>query len=64
MTSPSPSIARRQKDLIFTAELARRRMVVQERLLELLAVTPVDEKVRTRILADIAREFAPLANEE
>ena len=51
--------ARREKDLIFTAELARRRIVARERLLDLLAITPVEEEVRIRMRADIERDFAP-----
>lgn len=51
--------ARREKDLIFTAELARRRIVAKERLLELLSATPVDKTVRIRIRTDIERDFAP-----
>jgi len=51
-------IARREKDLQFTRELARRGYVRKARLLELLEVTPVADDVRKRIGADIARDFA------
>ena len=51
-------VARREKDLEFTRELARRGYTTQLRLLELLKVTPVPEDVRARIRADIERDFA------
>lgn len=51
-------VARREKDLTFTRELARRKIVGQRRLVELLAQTPVSDEVRMRIRADIARDFA------
>jgi len=51
-------VARREKDLEFTRELARRGYTTQQRLLELLKVTPVPEDVRARIRADIERDFA------
>ena len=51
-------VARREKDLIFTRELARREIVARKRLLSLLAQTPVDEEVRARIRDDITRDFA------
>jgi len=50
--------ARREKDLEFTRELARRGYITQRRLLELLEVTPVPEDVRARMRADIERDFA------
>lgn len=50
-------VARREKDLAFTGELARRGIVVRERLLELLDKTPVTQEVRDRIRADIASHF-------
>jgi hypothetical protein len=52
-------VARREKDLIFTAELARRGIVDRNRLLELLNETPVEEEVRQRIRKDIERDCAP-----
>jgi hypothetical protein len=48
----------REKDLIFTRELARRGIVSEERLLRLLEQTPVDEALRRRIRDQIARDFA------
>ncbi len=51
-------VARREKDLIFTRELARREIVARKRLLSLLAQTPVNEEVRARIRDDIKRDFA------
>lgn len=49
--------ARREKDMAFTRELARRGLVGRERLLTLLNQTAVDDEVRERIRADIARDF-------
>jgi hypothetical protein len=51
-------VARREKDLVFTAELARRGIVDRSRLLELLNETPVEEEVRQRIRKDIERDCA------
>jgi len=50
--------ARREKDLAFTRELARRGIIARKRLLTLLNQTPVTEEVRERIRGDIARDFA------
>ena len=50
-------VARREKDRVFTQELARRRLVMRERLLELLKETPVSEEVRGRVQEDIRRDF-------
>jgi len=52
-------VARRDKDLAFNRELAQRGIVMRERLLQLLAKTPVDESVRRRIRGDIANNFRP-----
>ena len=49
--------ARREKDLAFTRELARRAIVTRERLLELLYQTRVADDVRIRMLDDIERDF-------
>lgn len=53
----SKYVASRDKDLVFTRELARRGIVSEERLLSLLDQTPVDEQVRDRIRNQIARDF-------
>lgn len=50
-------VARREKDREFTRELARRGYVRRARLLELLEATPVDDEAKTRIKADIERDF-------
>lgn len=50
-------VARREKDIAFNRELARRGIVDRERLLALLVRTPVREEVRERIRGDIARDF-------
>ncbi len=49
--------AAREKDLIFTRELARRGIVFEERLLSLLDQTPVDREVRERMRSQIAADF-------
>jgi hypothetical protein len=46
-------VARREKDRLFTRELARRGLVSQSRLLALLKQTPVTAEMRERIRADI-----------
>lgn len=51
-------VARRDKDIAFTRELARRGVVDAERLLALLDKTPVAEDVRQRIRAHIAADFS------
>lgn len=50
-------VARREKDRIFTRELARRGIISRERLVELVAKTPVDEETRERMRLDIANDF-------
>lgn len=49
--------ARREKDLAFNRELARRAIVVRDRLLALVDKTPVGKEVRERMRNDIARDF-------
>lgn len=49
--------ARREKDLAFTRELARRAIVARERLLALVEKTPVTEEIRERMRRDITRDF-------
>jgi hypothetical protein len=51
-------VARREKDVEFTRELARRGITHRKRLLTLLDQTPVTEQIRDRIRADIAADFA------
>jgi len=53
-------VARREKDLIFTRELAQRGIVSQERLLSLLDQTPVDEETRDRIRTYVTTDFGAL----
>lgn len=55
-------VVRRDKDRIFTRELARRGLVTRERLLGLVEQTPVSSEVKERIRADIARDFESSAN--
>ena len=50
-------VARREKDIVFTRELARRGLVKRKTLLERLAQTHVSEAVRVRILDDISMDF-------
>jgi hypothetical protein len=51
--------ARRDKDLAFTRELARRGIISRQRLLNLLDETSLADEVRERMRADIARDFEP-----
>ncbi len=51
-------VAWREKDLIFTRELARRGIVTRDRLLALIGDTPVNEKTRERIRDRIELDFA------
>lgn len=50
-------VAGREKDRIFTRELARRRLVSRKRLLELVDETPVGEEMRRQLRDSIARDF-------
>jgi hypothetical protein len=50
-------VAGREKDFVFTRELARRRIVTRKRLLALVDETPVGEDVRQRIRESIGRDF-------
>ena len=54
----SKYVARRDKDIVVTRELARRRLLEKKRLLELLDTTPVDEASRTRIRGYIESDYA------
>lgn len=51
----------REKDLVFTRELARRGVTSKEQLLELLEQTKLSDELRARILARIAADFAAAA---
>jgi len=53
----SKHVAGREKDRIFTGELARRGIVSRARLLALLARTPITETERARIHDQIALDF-------
>ena len=55
-------VARREKDIVFTRELARQGLVFRDRLLALLDQTPVTAEMRERIRADIAKDFEPSGN--
>jgi hypothetical protein len=50
-------VARREKDIVFTRELAARGIVSQDRLLTLLGQTPVSEEARERIRTHINQDF-------
>jgi hypothetical protein len=50
-------VARREKDLAFNRELARRGILARERLLSLLKQTSVSDDVRARIRNDIEQDF-------
>lgn len=56
-------VARREKDVAFTRELARRRLIFSERLLVLLDQTPVAPEARERIRDEIASDFKASTNE-
>jgi hypothetical protein len=51
-------VARREKDVIFTRELAARGIVSRDRLLTLLDQTTVSDEMRERIRGHIARDFS------
>jgi hypothetical protein len=50
-------VARRDKDIIFTRELAKRGIISHDRLLELLEQTPVSKETRDRIRVYVAGDF-------
>ncbi|MGH8169718.1 MAG: DUF6036 family nucleotidyltransferase [Steroidobacteraceae bacterium] len=54
-------VAFREKDLVFTRELARRGITSGKRLIERLAQTDITEELRERIRARIAADFEPPA---
>lgn len=51
-------VARRDKDIVFNRELARRGIVTRDRLLELLKRTAISADMRERARGDIERDFA------
>jgi hypothetical protein len=53
-------VAGRDKDLVFTRELATRGLVAQDRLKVLLGETPVSEEVRGRIRNQMSRDFGAM----
>jgi hypothetical protein len=53
----SKYFARREKDLVFTRELARRGYTKKARLLSLVEDTPVADDIRKRMKSDIERDF-------
>jgi len=53
----SKYVARREKDIVFTRELARRGYLDQQVLLARVADTPVSETIRARMLQHIAHDF-------
>jgi len=57
-------IASREKDLVFTHELVRRKLLSEERLRALLDQTPVNDQVRERIRTQIARDFSAERNRD
>lgn len=58
----SKYVARREKDVTFTRELSRRGHITQATLLALLAKTPIDDAMKTRIRQYIADDFLPLSH--
>lgn len=50
----------REKDLVFTRELARRGLISKEQLMTLLAQTNLTDELRERIRARITADFAEL----
>ena len=54
----SKYVASRDKDRIFTQELARRGLVDREKLLALVEQTPISAEVKERVRTDIASDFA------
>jgi hypothetical protein len=50
-------VARREKDIVFTRELAHRGIVSRDRLLALLDQAPVSQEMQQRIRAHIAEDF-------
>jgi len=53
-------VARRDKDVAFNRELARRKIIDKKQMLALLDKTPVSQEVRERIRAYIEQDFAEM----
>jgi hypothetical protein len=53
----SKYMARREKDIVFTRELVRHRLVEREKLLALVESTPVADSVKGRVRANIEQDF-------
>lgn len=53
----SKYVARREKDIVFTQELARRGYLDQATLLARVPDTPVNDAIKARMLQDIAHDF-------
>lgn len=53
----SKYVARREKDIVFTQELARRGYLDQAILLARVPDTPVNDAIKARMLQDIAHDF-------
>jgi hypothetical protein len=53
----SKYVARRDKDMRVTSELARRGLLDRERLLDLLEATPVDDSAKARIRGHIEADY-------
>lgn len=58
----SKYVAFRDKDLVFTRELARRGLISKDQLLTLLEQTKIDDDLRERIRAQIDSDFAQPAS--
>jgi hypothetical protein len=50
-------VAGREKDIVFNREIVARGLVAQEQLLDLLNSTAIDDTVRERVRASIAKDF-------
>ena len=53
----SKYVARREKDLVFNRQLAKRGLVKRSRLLALVDDTPIDDSARQRMRKDIEADF-------
>jgi hypothetical protein len=51
-------VAGREKDIAFNREMVARGIVAQERLLDLLEKTTIDDEIRDRVRATITKDFA------